>query len=344
LTNGQTERKTGTSVAVRHSRGLFVVIVLAVVFFTLLALIVVNSGRHGAPPAAQAETLSVVPLHIRLRTEPTAKAPVVATEEQGEKLIVLEDRGEWVRVQDGDNLVGWVERNSLERTSERERRLARYGAIRKLPSLGGIVSERAPLYGGPGIFYPIIGELTPETQVKIYTRDHDFYAIEHDGQIAYADVDAIDVSAAGRQLEVHTDTTSTTESTATSEPPPTETQTTSIPAPEPSPQPVTPIPSERTGVYPAVPPGGTQPEETDRVVPRYPLMARRANVAGAVVVRGIVRRDGTIDNVEIIKDLPYGLGEAAREAVQQWHFRPATYRGEPIDVYYTVTVNFRLTP
>jgi TonB family protein len=331
-------------VTVRHSRGLFVVIVLAVVFFTLLAMIIVNSGRHGAPPAAQAETLSVVPLHIRLRTEPTAKAPVVATEEQGEKLIVLDDRGEWVRVQDGDNLVGWVERNSLERTSERERRLARYGAIRKLPVLGGIVSERAPLYGGPGIFYPIIGELTPETQVKIYTRDHDFYAIEHDGQIAYADVDAIDVSAAGRQLEVHTDTTSTTENTATSEPPLTETQATSTPAPEPAPQPVTPIPSERTGVYPAVPPGGTQPEETDRVVPRYPIMARRANVAGAVVVRGIVRRDGTIDNVEIIKDLPFGLGEAAREAVQQWHFRPATYRGEPIDVYYTVTVNFRLTP
>jgi TonB family protein len=344
LTNGQAGRKTGTSVAVRHSRGLLVVIILAVVFFTLLALIVVNSGRRGGPPAAQAETLSVVPLHIRLRTEPSAKAPVVATEEQGEKLIVLEDRGEWMRVQDGDNLVGWVERNSLERTSERARRLARYDAIRKLPSLGGIVSERAPLYGGPGIFYPIIGEVTPETQVKIYTRDHDFYAIEHDGQIAYADVDAIDVSAAGRQLEVHTDTTSTTETTATSEPPPTETQATSIPAPEPAPQPVSPIPSERTGVYPAVPPGGTQPEETDRVVPRYPIMARRSNVAGAVVVRGIVRRDGTIDNVEIIKDLPFGLGEAAREAVQQWHFRPASYRGEPIDVYYTVTVNFRLTP
>ncbi len=344
MTNsGQTERKTGTSVATRHSRGLLVVIVLAIVFFSLLALIVVNSGRRGGPPAAQAETLSVVPLHIRLRTEPSAKAAVVATEEQGEKLIVLEDRGEWVRVQDGDNLVGWVERNSLERTSERERRLARYGAIRKLPSLGGIVSERAPLYGGPGIFYPIIGELTPDTQVKIYTRDHDFYAIEHDGQIAYADVDAIDVSAAGRQLEVHTDTTSTTETTATSEPPPTETQGTAS-VPEPAPQPVAPIPSERTGVYPAVPPGGTQPEETDRVVPRYPILARRSNVAGAVVVRGIVRRDGTIDNVEIIKDLPLGLGEAAREAVQQWHFRPATYRGEPIDVYYTVTVNFRLTP
>jgi protein TonB len=95
-------------------------------------------------------------------------------------------------------------------------------------------------------------------------------------------------------------------------------------------------------VYSAVPPGGTQPEEVDRVVPRYPPAARRAGVAGAVVIRGIVRRDGSIDDVEIIKDLPNGLGDAAQDAVRLWRFRPATYQGEPIDVYYTVTVNFRL--
>jgi protein TonB len=99
---------------------------------------------------------------------------------------------------------------------------------------------------------------------------------------------------------------------------------------------------DRSAVYAAVPAGGTQPEEVDRVVPRYPTMARRAGVEGSVVVRGIVRRDGTIDDVEIIKDLPYGLGQSARDAVSKWRFRPATVRGEPIDVYYTVTVNFRL--
>jgi len=78
------------------------------------------------------------------------------------------------------------------------------------------------------------------------------------------------------------------------------------------------------------------------VIPRYPPMARRAGIQGPVVVRGIVRRDGTIDNVEVIKDLPYGLGDAAADAVRRWRFRPAMYRGEPIDVYYTVTVNFRM--
>jgi TonB family protein len=324
----------------RHSRGLTVVIILGVIFFALLALLILRSGeQHGAPPASS-ETLSVLTLRLRLRTQPTANAPVVATAVSGEKLIVLEDRGAWVRVQDDDGMAGWAERNSLERTSERERRLGRYEAIRKLPALNALVSARTPLYAGPGIFYPIIGELPAETQVKVYTRDHDFYAIDHDNQIAYADVDAIDVSSAGtRQVEVHTDTTvtDTTASTAmaTSTAPPE-----SQPPSEPPPQ--VHVAEDNAGVYSAVPAGGTQPEETDRVVPRYPMMARRASIQGPVVVRGIVRRDGTIDNVEVIKDLPYGLGEAASDAVRQWHFRPATYRGDPIDVYYTVTVNFRL--
>jgi len=324
----------------RHTRGLTIVIILGVIFFALLALLILRSGKKAEAPPPSSETLSVLSLRLRMRTQPTANAPVVATAANGEKLIVLEDRGAWVRVQDDDGMTGWAERNSLERTSERERRLARYEAIRKLPALNALVSARTPLYAGPGIFYPIIGELAAETQVKVYTRDHDFYAIDHDNQIAYADVDAIDVSSAGtRQVEVHTDTTATdtASSSATSTSPvPTETATPAEPAQQ------VHVATDNGGVYSAVPPGGTQPEETDRVVPRYPMIARRAGIQGPVVVRGIVRRDGTIDNVEVIKDLPYGLGDAAKDAVSEWHFRPATYRGEPIDVYYTVTVNFRL--
>jgi TonB family protein len=325
--------------APRPKRGLLVVILLGVIFFALMSILIVTAGKKPAPPPPPMETLSVLPLRIRLRTEPSAQAPVVASATQGEKLIVIEDRGAWLRVQDPDGLSGWAERNSLERTSERERRLARYEVIRKLPPLSGLVRQRTQLYAGPGIFYPIVGELTPETQVRVYTRDHDFYAVEHDNGIAYADVDAIDVSAAGsKQLEVRTSEppAPATETTASAAPPPPE----PINIPAPMPQPVESEPVSR--VYAAVPVGGTQPEELERVIPRYPTEARRAGVAGAVVIRGIVRRDGTIDNVEILKDLPYGLGEAAREAVSRWRFRPATYRGEPIDVYYTVTVNFRL--
>lgn len=331
-----------TSPSTRHGRGLFIVVLLGVIFFVLLALLVISAGRHRGEPPRQTETLTVLAPRVRLRTEPGAKAPVVTTATAGEQLILLDDRGVWVRVQNDEGLAGWAERNTLERTAERARRLARYAAIRKLPPLRGVASERTPLYAGPGIFYPLVGELPEKSEVKVYTRDHDFYAIENVGEVAYADVDAIDVVAWGApQFEVATSSPAATATTAAATPPPTETTATMQP-PEPVTPPPTPAVFDRSGVYAAVPPGGTQPEEIERVVPRYPPAARIARASGPVVIRGIVRKDGTIDNVEIIKDLPYGLGDAARDAVSRWRFRPATYRGEPIDVYYTVTVNFRL--
>ncbi|HEX8154577.1 MAG TPA: TonB family protein [Thermoanaerobaculia bacterium] len=334
----------------RHTRGLLVVIFLGVVFFTLLALVILKSGgREDGDAPRESETLTVLPLRIRIRTEPHARAAVVATAQNGEKLLLLEDRGSWVRVQTSDKLEGWAERANLERTGERDRRMARYKTIRQLPPLEGVATDRVQLYAGPGIFYPLVGDLADGTNVKVYTRDHDFYALEYRGQVAYADVELIDLSASGtHQFDVATSSaepplTGTTPpastgvaETATVAPPPVE----PVPEPTPEPEPAREEPVSR--VYAAVPPGGTQPEEVDRIVPRYPAAARRAGVAGSVVVRGIVRRDGTMDNVEIIKDLGYGLGESVRDAVRRWRFRPATYQGDAIDVYYTVTVNFRL--
>src|SRR3954454_18119379 len=254
----------------RHNRGLLVVILLGVIFFAILGAIILTPRHASSQTQAVAETYTVLPLRIRLRTEPNAKAPVVATATSGEKLTLIEDRGAWVRVQNDDGLTGWAERSALERTNEREARLARYGAIRKLPPLAGIVSEHTTLYAGPGIFYPIVGDLPSNTQVHVFTRDHDFYAIDYQDQVGYADIDAIDVSAAGsKQVDVATTSaaptaapTETTDTTAPEEPPP----------PPPS---AREINADRAGVYAAVPPGGPQPEETSREMPRYPPLARR---------------------------------------------------------------------
>jgi TonB family protein len=338
-----------------HTAGLVVIIALALLFFVIVGLIVVHGGRKGTEVASGTETLSVLPVRIRLRTEPNASAAVVATADEGEVLTLLEDRGNWVRVSKSEGLAGWAERTGLERTAERERRLARYAAIRKLPPLDGTVADRTPVYAGPGIFYPVVGELSAQSHVKVYTRDHDFYAVETGSAVAYADVDAVDVSASGsRQLEVRSTEGSsppsdTAEPSRETETPPTETVAL-IPPPPPPPAAEPPqtetlasAAPDRSGVYAAVPPDGTQPVEIDRAIPIYPLIARRVGAGGSAVIRGIVRRDGSIDEVQIVKDLPYGMGEAARDAVRRWRFRPATYRGDPIDVYYTVTVNFRTT-
>lgn len=322
-----------TDARTRHTRGLIVVIFLGLIFFALLALIIVKTGGDDGEAPDASESLTVLPIRIRMRTQPNARAPVVATATTGETLRLLEDQGGWVRVENSEGLEGWAERENLERTAERERRLARYKTIRRLPALPGVTIERAQLYAGPGIFYPLVGEIPAGTEVKLFTRDHDFFAIDFEDRVAYADVDAIDVTTAGTPVfDVATTSTGPMMEEEEIPPPP-------VPQLEPEPQPEI---VDRGGVYAAVPPGGTQPEEIDRVVPRYPSQARRDGVEGAVVIRGIVRRDGRIDDVEIIKDLPGGLGDAARDAVRRWRFRPATYQGEPIDVYYTVTVNFRL--
>src|SRR5688572_29724362 len=296
--------------ATRHGRGLAVVIALALLFFILLGMIILGSGKEDREVTRVSETLTVLAMRIRIRAEPHARAAVVATATSGEQVTLVEDRGGWVQVKTKHDIAGWAERASLERVVETKRRLARYEAIRKLPPLKGVVTERTQLYAGPGIFYPLMGDVADGADVVVFTRDHDFYAIEHGTAIAYASVDSVDVTASGsRQLDVRTSSAAlpTATDTMTTIGTPVIPEPTAEPIGEPEPQ-----PAETSQVYTAVPVGGTQPEEVDRVVPRYPMAARSARVQGPVVVRGIVRRDGTIDNVEVIKDLPYGLCEEAR--------------------------------
>ena len=37
-----------------------------------------------------------------------------------------------------------------------------------------------------------------------------------------------------------------------------------------------------------------------------------------------------------------GLSEQALTAISRWRFKPATLDGVPVDVYYHLTVNFRV--
>src|SRR2546423_1415997 len=74
----------------RHRRGLLIVIFLGVIFFALLTLLILHGGKHSNKPPNQSETLSVLPMRLRIRTQPTLNAPVVTAVDSGTKLIVLE--------------------------------------------------------------------------------------------------------------------------------------------------------------------------------------------------------------------------------------------------------------
>jgi protein TonB len=74
--------------------------------------------------------------------------------------------------------------------------------------------------------------------------------------------------------------------------------------------------------------------------PLYPEPARQARIQGVVILQTIIDTLGKVTHVKVLKGLPEGLTESAVAAVTQWKFNPATLNGEPVAVYYMVTISF----
>lgn len=79
-----------------------------------------------------------------------------------------------------------------------------------------------------------------------------------------------------------------------------------------------------------------------KVQPVYPPMARAARVQGTVVLRAIISKGGTIENLQVASGHPL-LVQAAMDAVRQWRYRPYVLNSEPVEVETQVTVNFILS-
>jgi protein TonB len=84
------------------------------------------------------------------------------------------------------------------------------------------------------------------------------------------------------------------------------------------------------------------PVATNRAKPDYTDAARKAHISGVVVVEAVVNKQGEVEQVKVLKGLPMGLSEQAVEAVKKWRFKPGTLNGEPVDVIFSLTVNFTL--
>ncbi len=69
--------------------------------------------------------------------------------------------------------------------------------------------------------------------------------------------------------------------------------------------------------------------------------ARRTNTYGVVKLSAIITRDGTIQDLAVVKGLGHGLDERAAEAVKtSWVFLPATKGGEVIETSIKFDVTF----
>jgi protein TonB len=79
-----------------------------------------------------------------------------------------------------------------------------------------------------------------------------------------------------------------------------------------------------------------------KVEPVYSEEGRKKQIEGAVVLRVTVATDGRAIDIQVMKPLGAGLDQNAIDAVQKWLFKPGTKDGEPVAVYATVEVPFRL--
>ncbi len=75
--------------------------------------------------------------------------------------------------------------------------------------------------------------------------------------------------------------------------------------------------------------------------PSYPLLTQATAVQGSVLLQAMIAADGTVEEMLVISG-PAILVSAARQAVQEWRFKPYLLNGKAVETYARVTVNFSI--
>ena len=89
--------------------------------------------------------------------------------------------------------------------------------------------------------------------------------------------------------------------------------------------------------------GGVQPPQLIYSVdPEFSDEARKAKYQGTSVVALIVDANGLPRNIRILRALGMGLDQKAMEAVKQYRFKPAYYKGRPVPVEIDIEVDFHI--
>lgn len=72
-----------------------------------------------------------------------------------------------------------------------------------------------------------------------------------------------------------------------------------------------------------------------------PPDARARNLSGRVVLSLRIGADGAVRGMKVLESSPPGVFDAVvMAAVRGWEFEPATYRGQPVEVWATLPVEF----
>jgi TonB family protein len=85
----------------------------------------------------------------------------------------------------------------------------------------------------------------------------------------------------------------------------------------------------------------TAPEATQKVDPAYPLELMRRNIQGTVTLYAVIRNDGSVSDVRVLRGIDDQLDQYARAALARWRFRPATKNGAAVDLEAVVMIPFK---
>jgi TonB family protein len=83
------------------------------------------------------------------------------------------------------------------------------------------------------------------------------------------------------------------------------------------------------------------PSPTRKVDPAYPLELMRQNVGGTVILYAVIRKDGTVGEIRVLRSVDPRLDYYASQAISKWQFEPAIKSGSPVDVEATFWIPFR---
>ena len=82
------------------------------------------------------------------------------------------------------------------------------------------------------------------------------------------------------------------------------------------------------------------PSPIRKVDPRYPPTLINEHVEGEVVLYAVIRRDGSVDSIQLVRGLDDELDKNAMNALSQWRFRPGTRQGEPVELEAIIHIPF----
>jgi TonB family protein len=82
------------------------------------------------------------------------------------------------------------------------------------------------------------------------------------------------------------------------------------------------------------------PEPLSKADPEYPEEMIKEHVHGEVVLYAIIRKDGSVDSIQVVRSLEPQLDRNAIAALEKWKFRPGARAGVPVDLEAVVHIPF----